>query len=108
MSQSEKLKNLFDLRVDFVDTLSSDDEGNFSLGCDVEVSRVSSLSFFGNEVSLGLLISLVVFLSLVFPFLSSGLDEGFSFLSLFVEIIGFFSVSLLLSGEGLGNETKIY
>jgi hypothetical protein len=49
----------------------------------------------------------VVFLGLVFPFFSSGLDEGLSLLSLLGQLNGFLAISLLLSSEGLGDETKI-
>ena len=108
MSQSEKLKDLLDLRVGFVDTLSSYNEGNLGFGSDIEVSGVSGLSLFGNLVGLGLLIGLKVFLSLVFPFLSSGFDKSFSFLSLLQKSAGFFLISFLLSGKGLGNETKTF
>jgi hypothetical protein len=108
LSQSEKLHDLLDLGVDLVDTLSSDNKGNLGFRGNVEISRVSGLSLLGNEVSLGLLIGLEVFLSLVSPFLSSGFDEGFFFLSLLGKSVGLFLVSFLLSGEGLGNETKTF
>jgi len=107
LSQSEKLQDLLDLGVHLVDTLGSDHEGDFGFGGNVEVAGVSGLSFLGDESGFSLNIGLVVFLGLVFPFFSSGLDEGLSLLSLLGQLNGFLAISLLLSSEGLGDETKI-
>jgi hypothetical protein len=83
LSKSEKLQDLLDLGSDLVDTLDSDDKGDFSLRRNEEVSVVSGNSFLIDKSCFFLFISLMVFFRFVFPFLSAGFNECFSLSSFF-------------------------
>ena len=90
---------------DLVDTLSSDNKGDFGLGSNEEVTVVSGDSLLVDQSQFFGFISFEIFLGFVFPFLSSGFNESFLLGSLLDQQGGFLVVSFLLLGKGLGDET---